>query len=147
LATVLAHEDALSGFRAQRKRPFDLRLGFVVQAANAHTLIDFGELAASRRVGIRLLPLSTEGNAHLDFYRDPDEVARVVEHLDCFASWARVVEPGFLEEIGTTRAAILGRSGEGRPSLLGRIRSFLSSAGGRGNGPTVSVSAVWSGRR
>jgi molybdenum cofactor biosynthesis enzyme MoaA len=113
LVTVLANLDALITFRAQRKRPFDLRLGFVVQAANAHTLIEFGEIAASRRVGIRLLPLSTEGNSHLDFYRNADEVARVVEHLDRFESWAHVGEPGFLEVIRTTRTAILARSGDG----------------------------------
>jgi molybdenum cofactor biosynthesis enzyme MoaA len=112
LATVLTNLDALLDFRAQRKRPFVLRLGFVVQAANAHTLVEFGGIAASRHVDIRLLPLSTEGNAHLDFYRDPDEVARVVEHLDRFESWARASEPSFLTEIHATRSAIVARSGE-----------------------------------
>jgi molybdenum cofactor biosynthesis enzyme MoaA len=114
LATVLANLDALITFRAQRERPFHLRLGFVVQSANAHTLIEFGEIAASRHVGIRLLPLSTEGNPHLDFYRDADEVARVVEHLDRFESWAHAREPGFLQEIRTTRTAILARAATGR---------------------------------
>ncbi len=113
LATVLANVDALVEFRAQRQRPFELRLGFVVQAASAHTLVEFGEIAASRHVKIRLLPLSTEGNEHLDFYRDADEVARVMEHLDRFESWARVREPGFLQEIRTTRTAILGRAASG----------------------------------
>jgi pyruvate-formate lyase-activating enzyme len=114
LATVLANLDALVAFRAQRRRPFDLRLGFVVQTASAHTLVEFGEIAAARHLRIRLLPLSTEGNEHLDFYRDPDAVARVVEHLDRFESWARVRAPGYLEEIRTNRAAILGRASTGR---------------------------------
>ncbi len=113
LATVLANLDALIAFRAQRRRPFELRLGFVVQAANAHTLIEFGAIAASRHVDIRLLPLSTEGIDHLDFYRDADAVARVAEHLDRFESWARVRAPGFLQEIRTTRTAIRARAKSG----------------------------------
>jgi MoaA/NifB/PqqE/SkfB family radical SAM enzyme len=113
LETVLTNLDALLAFRTEHKRPFDVRLGFVVQPTSAHTLIAFGEIAASRQVRIRLLPLSTEGNAHLDFYRDADAVARLVEHIDRFEAWARVREPRYLEEIQTNRAAILGRATTG----------------------------------
>jgi sulfatase maturation enzyme AslB (radical SAM superfamily) len=106
LEVVLQNLDALVAYRARRRRPFQLRTSFVVQPANAHTLVDFGELTAARGIGVRLLPLTVARGSALDFYADPDAVARVLEHLDRFAAWAAAVRPGWSAEIGAVRSAI-----------------------------------------
>ncbi len=108
--TLLDNLDALVEFRAGRARPFDLRTGFVVQPANAHTLIEFGELTAVRGLGIRLLPLHANPSHSLDYYDDPDEVARVLESLDGFAAWAAARRPGWLTEVHAVRSAIVGEA-------------------------------------
>jgi pyruvate-formate lyase-activating enzyme len=108
--TLLENLDALVEFRAAHNRPFDLRTGFVVQPANAHTLIAFGELTAARGLGIRLLPLHSNPSHSLDYYGDPDEVARVLESLDGFAAWAAARQPGWLVEIRAIRSAILAET-------------------------------------
>ncbi len=118
--TLLENLDALVEFRAAAGRKFDLRTGFVVQPANAHTLIDFGELTRARGLGIRLLPLHANSSHSLDYYGDADKVVRVLESLDGFAAWARVRQPDWLGEIGAIRSAIVGEA------------SRLASAGGGG---------------
>jgi pyruvate-formate lyase-activating enzyme len=104
--TLLENLDALVELRASRRRHLDLRTGFVVQPASAHTLIPFGELTAARGLGIRLLPLHANPFHALDYYGDPDAVARVLESLDGFGTWAAARQPGWLTEIGAVRAAI-----------------------------------------
>jgi MoaA/NifB/PqqE/SkfB family radical SAM enzyme len=105
--TLLENLDALVEFRAAHGRRFDIRTGFVVQPASAHTLIEFGELTAARGLGIRLLPLHSNPSHALDYHGDPDEVARVLASLDGFAAWATARQPDWLVEIGSIRSAIL----------------------------------------
>jgi hypothetical protein len=109
---LLENLDALVEFRARRTRGFDLRTGFVVQPASAHTLVEFGELTRARGLGIRLLPLQANPSHSLDFYGDPDRVARVIEALDGFAAWAAARQPDWLIEIGATRAAIVAEAAQ-----------------------------------
>jgi pyruvate-formate lyase-activating enzyme len=116
LDDVLANVDALIRFRAESPRPFGITLSFVVQPANAHTLIAFGELARVRKLGIRLLPLSPRGPEGLDYYDDGDVVARVLEHVDGFA---KVAPAEWLPEIDATREAI-ARESASRGAPAGR---------------------------
>ncbi len=116
-------------FRAAQRRSFDVRTGFVVQPASAHTLIAFGELTAARGLGIRLLPLHANPFHSLDYYEDPDRVARVIESLDGFAAWAGVRRPGWLTEIAGVRSAILAEAARQAPP---------GSEGGRARLPLVT---------
>ena len=113
--TVLSNLDALVAFRHSRSRPFQLRTSFVVQPTSAHTLVPYGELTAARGLGIRLLPLTVARGGALDFYDDADAVARVVEQLDLFATWASRVRSGWGVEIAAARSAISRTHQERRP--------------------------------
>ena len=106
LDVVLGNLDALIEFRRSRPKPFQLRTSFVVQPANAHTLIPFGELTAARGIGIRLLPLTIDRGGPLDFYADPDAVQRVIVELDRFEEWSKRVQPAWCLEIAAVRHAI-----------------------------------------
>jgi pyruvate-formate lyase-activating enzyme len=121
LEAVLRNLDALVAFRAARARPFQLRTSFVVQPANADTLIAFGELTAARGIDIRLLPLTAGDIRELDFYGDPDAVARVLEQVDAFARWAGNVRPAWLREIQAVRQAIEATAAERRGVTARRL--------------------------
>lgn len=122
---LLDNLDALVEFRRASGRPRDLRTGFVVQPANAHTLVAFGELTAARGLGIRLLPLHENGGHALGYYGDPDQVARVLESVDGFARWASARRPEWATEIQAVRSAIVAEA-ESR-----RVRRLpLAGAGG-----------------
>ena len=108
--TLLDNLDAIVEFRAAQGRSFDVRTGFVVQPATAHTLVEYGELSAARELGIRLLPLHSNPSHDLDYYGDPDEVAIVLESLQRFATWAEVRRPAWLGEIHAIRSAIVAEA-------------------------------------
>jgi hypothetical protein len=125
LQTLLDNLDALVEFRAASRRKFDLRTGFVVQPANAHTLIPFGELTSARGLGIRLLPLHANPSHSLDYYDDPDAVARVLESVDGFAAWAAKRQPDWITEIDAIRSAIVAEAGRLRAAPAGDGRPRL----------------------
>ncbi len=110
LKAVLENIDALIRYRDRHPRYFGITLSFVVQPANAHTLIPFGELAHQRNLRVRLIALSGENAPELDFYRDQDTVARVVSHLDAFIAYCKKVRPEWLPEAWAARGAVLGEA-------------------------------------
>src|SRR5439155_5805344 len=102
--------DALLRFRESRPQPggwFGVTVAFVVQPAAAHTLLEFGAIAHARNLRVRLTALNPAHFDHLDFYRDPDQVARVVEQVDRFIGWAERVRPAWLAEARAARQAIV----------------------------------------
>ena len=111
---ILQNLDALIRFRESRPWWFGITLSFVLQPAAAHTLLPFGEIAHARNLRIRLMALNPENHEGLDFYEDPDEVARVLEHVDRFAAWAEEVRPEWLPEIRAARTAVVGEAGSRR---------------------------------
>jgi MoaA/NifB/PqqE/SkfB family radical SAM enzyme len=124
LEQVLANLDALIRFRESRPWWFGVTLSFVIQPAAAHTLIAFGEIAHARDLRIRLMALNPEHHEGLDFYEDPDEVARVLEHVDRFIAWAAEVRPEWLPEVRAARTAVVeeAASRRARPSALVTLR-------------------------
>jgi pyruvate-formate lyase-activating enzyme len=110
LESVMANIDALVELRRRQGSTFPIVLSFVVQPSNHTTLLAFGEIARSRGLAIRLMPLSPEGVEELDFYGDDDEVARVLGSLDAMANWAAGAAPQYLSEIRGTRGAIAGEA-------------------------------------
>jgi len=110
LATVLENIDALVRYRDRRPRYFGITLSFVVQPANAHTLIPFGELASQRNLRVRLIALSGENAPELDFYRDQDVVASVVAHIDAFIAYCKKIRPEWLPEAWAARTAVLSEA-------------------------------------
>jgi pyruvate-formate lyase-activating enzyme len=111
LDRVLANVDALLRHRDASPRWFGVSLSFVVQPAASHTLLDFARLASSRGLRIRLMALNPEGYEGLDFYGDPDLVAKVIADVDALAGYARAREPEWLPEIMGVRGAILAEAG------------------------------------
>lgn len=105
-----ANLDALVRFRAEHHRWFGITLSFVVQPEASHTMVEFGEIAHARNVGIRLMALNPENHEGLDFYQDPAVVERVVRDVDVFQAWAARTRPEWLGEIGAARAAVLGEA-------------------------------------
>lgn len=101
LAEVLANVDALLA-----ERRLGLTFSFVVQPANARTLVPFAELAASRGLRIRLLPLDPGSPDGLDYYDDPEKVADVLGSLDALAAWCADRGPAYGPEVAAARAAI-----------------------------------------
>jgi MoaA/NifB/PqqE/SkfB family radical SAM enzyme len=129
LGEVLRNLDALLEHRRRLGEDFPVVLSFVVQPANHGTLLEFGELARSRGLPIRLLPLSPRGPDGLDFYDDGGQVAAVLASLDAFGAWAERAAPGFRGEILATRAAIAGEA-RGRSSpTRGRSLPLLAPGG------------------
>jgi MoaA/NifB/PqqE/SkfB family radical SAM enzyme len=109
-AQLMENLDALIRFREARPWWFGITLSFVVQPAAAHTLIPFGEIAHERNLRVRLMALNPEQHEGLDFYQDPDEVARVLEHVDRFIAWVERVRPEWLPEVRAARAAVVGEA-------------------------------------
>jgi molybdenum cofactor biosynthesis enzyme MoaA len=109
-AQLMENLDALIRFREGRPWWFGITLSFVVQPAAAHSLIPFGEIAHERNLRIRLMALNPEQHEGLDFYQDPDEVARVLEHVDRFIAWVHGVRPEWLPEVRAARAAVVGEA-------------------------------------
>jgi pyruvate-formate lyase-activating enzyme len=107
---VLANIDALIRFRAGRPWWFGITLSFVVQSASAASLIAFAEIAHRRNLRARFMAVNPENHEHLDLYKDPDEVARVVGHVDGFIAWCEKVRPEWLPEARGVRQALLEES-------------------------------------
>jgi MoaA/NifB/PqqE/SkfB family radical SAM enzyme len=105
--TTLANLDALVRFRNASPRWFGITLSAVVQPASAATLVDIAELAHARDLHVRFLPLCVGNITELDFYRDPDEVARLIEHLDRLLAWTERNRPEWRTEVSASRDAIL----------------------------------------
>ncbi|MFV8750231.1 radical SAM protein [Nannocystaceae bacterium ST9] len=110
LEVVLANIDALREHRRGLGDEFRLTLSFVAMPHNIETLQAFGLLAHERDLPIRLLPLTLGGVAELDFYADPDQVARVLGHVRDFRSWVEKVRPAWLSEVRGLEAAIVGEA-------------------------------------
>ncbi len=106
LDDVLCNIDALVEHRRRAVRWFRISVVFVVQPANAHTLVDFGALAHARDLTIRLLPLNPRGPDGLDYYDDASEVQRVLTELDRLADFGRRHRPEWGEEIRACHDAI-----------------------------------------
>ncbi len=126
--TLLENLDAIVEFRAAQGRPFDVRTGFVVQPASAHTLVEFGELSAARGLGIRLLPLHSNPSHSLDYYCDPDAVGKVLESLRRFATWAEVRRPAWLGEIRAVNDAIVAEAARVQAPAAAGARARLPLA-------------------
>ncbi len=119
--------DALIRFRDARPWWFGITLSFVIQPAAAHTLIQFGEFAHARNLRIRLMALNPENHEGLDFYQDPDEVARVLEHVDRFVAWVEEVHPEWLQEVRAARTAV-EREAASRATANGQLVALRRSA-------------------
>ncbi len=104
---LLRNIDDLIRFRDARSAWFGITLGFVAQPASTHTLLEFGEIAHRRNLRIRLLPLNIAHVPELDFYADPDAVAKVVEDLERFIAYCRRVRPEWVREVTATRDAVV----------------------------------------
>lgn len=104
---LLQNIDALLEYRAQHPRWFGITLSFVVQPTASHTLIEFGELASKRNLSIRLMALNPENHEGLDFYLEPDKVARVLEDVDRFLVYVKHKRPDWLPEVLAARSAVL----------------------------------------
>ena len=110
LASVMENVDALIRYRSEQPFWFGITLSFIVQSQNAHTMIAFGELAHARNLHIRLVALNVQNFFELNFYRDPEEVVRVIAHVDEFGRWAARVRPEWLPQVAAVREAILGEA-------------------------------------
>lgn len=107
---VLANLDALLRFRAGDPRGFPVVLSFVAQPANIDTLPAFLDLARARELPVRLLPLAAGHVPELDFYGDPDRVARIAAVLEGEAERALRVRPADRAELLACREAILAEA-------------------------------------
>jgi len=88
-AELLANLRALAAFRRAAPEPLGLQPSFVVQPANAHTLIPFGELVEEQGADLRLLALSYIGRGSADLFDDPSALTTVERELDRFGAWCR----------------------------------------------------------
>lgn len=88
-AELKANLDALAAFRRAAPEPFGLQLSFVVQPANAHTLIPFAELVEAQGADLRLLALSYIGRASAALFDDPEALGAVGRELALFDTWCR----------------------------------------------------------
>jgi MoaA/NifB/PqqE/SkfB family radical SAM enzyme len=124
LGDVLANIDRLIEFRRTHHRYFGITVSFVLQPAAVHTLVEFGEIARSRGLRIRLMALNPENHEGLDFYEDDALVAEVVAHTDRFLSYCERVRPEWVSEVRAGRAAVLEEAAHRRkaPSRAGARR-------------------------
>jgi pyruvate-formate lyase-activating enzyme len=107
LDAVLANIDRLIEFRRTHHRYFGITVSFVLQPAAAHTLVEFGEIARTRGLRIRLMALNPENHEGLDFYEDEGLVAQVIAHTDRFLDYCERVRPEWVNEVRAGRAAVL----------------------------------------
>lgn len=107
---VIDNVDALIRLRARYPFWFGITLSLIVQRDNAHTLMEFGEIARSRNLHIRLVGLNVQGWEDLNFYKEPAEVARVLRHLDEFGAWAQKVRPDWMHQVVGARGAIVAEA-------------------------------------
>ncbi len=107
---VIDNIDALVRMRARYPFWFGITLSLIVQRDNAHTLLAFGEIARSRNLHIRLVGLNVQGWEDLNFYKDPDEVTRVLRYLDEFGVWADKVRPDWMHQVHGARGAIVAEA-------------------------------------
>jgi molybdenum cofactor biosynthesis enzyme MoaA len=119
---LLANLRALAEYRRTSHRWFHVNLSFVLQPASLGSLIPFGELARSFGFGIRLMALNTKECPELDFYDDPQMVARVTAAAETFAAWCRKTRPewvtGVMAVIDSVHAEALARTQRSVPSRL-----------------------------
>jgi MoaA/NifB/PqqE/SkfB family radical SAM enzyme len=132
---VVANLDALIRFRDEFQWWFGITVSLIVMRENAHTLIAFGELALKRNLHIRLVGLliARRRDEVLNFYKNPDEVRVVIEHLDRFTEWARRVgRPDYVQQAVAAREAVLGNAAKatGLPVASLTPLRFASSAAG-----------------
>ena len=118
---VLENIDALVRLRARYPFWFGITLSLIVQRDNAHTLLAFGEIARSRNLHIRLVGLNVQGWESLNFYKNPDDVAMVMGHLDAFGAWAQKVRPDWMHQVQGARGAILGEA-QRRQNTPGQVQ-------------------------
>ena len=107
---VVENIDALIRMRARYPFWFGITLSLIVQRDNAHTLMAFGELARSRNLHIRLVGLNVQAWEELNFYKEPDEVERVLRHVDEFGAWAQKVRPDWMHQVVGVRGAIVAEA-------------------------------------
>lgn len=129
---VLENVDALIRFRSRYHHWFGITLSFIVQSGNAHTLMQFGEIARQRNLHIRLVTLHVRREEELNFYKDPVDVARVLKHFDEFAEWVRRVRPDWNHQVVGARGAIVGEAEKRQ-----RIEASLVRLGGARSLPVV----------
>ncbi len=110
LGEVLKNIDRLIEFRRVHHRYFGITLSFVLQPAAAHTLIEFGEIARTRGLRIRLMALNPENHEGLDFYQDEAALQNVLEHTDKFLAYCEARRPEWVSEVGAARAAVVGEA-------------------------------------
>jgi pyruvate-formate lyase-activating enzyme len=118
LKSVLANIDRLIELRRTHHRYFGITVSFVLQPAAAHTLIEFGEIARSRGLRVRLMALNPENHEGLDFYEDEGQVAAVIAHVDRFIEYCERVRPEWLSEVRAGRAAVLQEAAHRRRQAL-----------------------------
>ena len=126
---VIANLDRLMRFRASRQRWFGITLSFIVQEDSVGSMMEFGEIARQRNLRIRLVALHTGHCPELNFYEDPDRVARVMEHVDRFAAWTARVRPEWIPQVQSARSALLGEAE--RWQTKGLIGYWKESGGNR----------------
>lgn len=105
---VLENVDALVRFRDSQPAGFNVALGFVVQPANAETIVDFARLARARRLPIQLRPLApdTPDGLARRFYGDPSAVAEVLAHLENMREYAAAEQPEWIAQVDSMKQAI-----------------------------------------
>ncbi|MBK8254113.1 MAG: radical SAM protein [Polyangiaceae bacterium] len=107
LREVIANIDRLIEHRRSHHRYFGITVSFVLQPAASHTLIEFGEIARTRGLRIRLMALNPENHEGLDFYEDNSLVAKVLSDTDRFLAYCKQVRPEWVSEVVAGRAAVL----------------------------------------
>ncbi len=119
---VLANVDALIRFRDSHHTWFGITLSFVIQSASADSIVDFAELAHARDVPIRLLPVTPDNIAEVDFYVDGEQVERVLQRVDELAEFCARVRPEWLQEVDAARSAIAQEAAGRQRAAGGRLK-------------------------
>jgi MoaA/NifB/PqqE/SkfB family radical SAM enzyme len=115
LGQVMQNVDALIRFRDDYQVWFGITLSLIVMRENAHTLIQFGQLALERNLHIRLVGLliARPQDEPYNFYKTPDDVRHVIAHLDQFIEWAKSVgRPDYAKQGIASRDAVLGNASQ-----------------------------------
>jgi MoaA/NifB/PqqE/SkfB family radical SAM enzyme len=113
LDQVMANVDALIRLRDSYPWWFGITLSLIVMRENAGTLIEFGQFALERNLHIRLVGLliRRHDDEPYNFYKNPDEVRKVLSQLDDFIQWAkRVGRPDYVQQAIASRDAVTGQA-------------------------------------